>query len=1048
MESYFLRNFLPELTSNIKITCRDNNVFLNTIVTNNTMIDSKLKEFESKTGSYIKDITEYRKDTEGVEFYSKSTEIAEIPKIDGYVMCPLWMIDVVPDQLIFIKDGRVCNNISLKGDTKIGKYLREHLASIDNIDPIYINKERNLVSIYGIDVKKGSVSTLTYSMVSENINESITRNLKNSNMVIQNLLNLEFQIDPDLDYDECFYCLEKDLFKYLPLTIENNDFLPVNYNKTIPKNEYDITNIMGDGFLFNGSNVAYPYVRDFTGKITNIVPNGENDGFENDILTTIKFFRSSNISAINNSDNKNVVLYRLTEQFEQNDFVDVTNNIKSITLCADELPNYVLQGNEFGFGDHLDYIFNPSGTKYQSIDAFIGSFNETIGSDLYLEAVRVDDMILISGNGGSSSNVKLTHPKLKEITHGVIDQHNTDSFLIPFEDFDDVKDETIFMQNNHGNYKIIGYRPYVIDIKRDEFNENYFNDFNKWYIVTTKNVSGENYFSYIAKPEYPSIGAFDMFDVKAITSSISSSKLVSDDEVESLFKPKNLVLGVKYIVISKDTKISHSGGIYSTNDTFTATTTQYDIISGEGLTLEYVYYNDPVVMQVLDSHYIDINTDSVETSSDMINWYQKHSSDSHGSNINTIKNNTPKGELLPNISGTTNEWYVPSSKPKRIDKTNNYFTEFFDIDTYKTDPEYFFKFVGDNRSIFKTIDDMSPTCVFRGIEYVGQSDMDGYNLSVILNFHDQSDSDFFKDAVSYDVIKNEQNRTAVILLGVAFSDYKLYDQAGKHFYYSMMYFLNDLRKSNSIDDFGLEYTYPYTTSLTTVTEKFRGMRLPLKANSSDGNGILFNNNIQLSTLIVPNQYGFIKVVCMNTNTKTIISTEGLYGGGQQRKIVSLNNQTMNTNDGKVWVSCLNGINIMGEMDILDINNFVDWSTMEFYLLDGGFNGYLLQQQMLSFSFMKDAINNNRDSIIKSIIDETGSLYKNLKYDNILGVTGNESDIFSGFYSLNVKTMKSFVGDNINNNWNYGSDDVWSNLNEAWNDIPDETDLKLAENINL
>lgn len=1035
MKTYLLDEYLPSITSNVMLTVDDDFVRLNPMITNLSLSNSKLKDVVvSLNNTYSKDIKEYMSVTDGIDFYDDAKYNKK-----GYRLCPLWIVDSIPDSLVFFKknsvgfgNNTIVKRYSLKAGTVIGDYLRKHLLEIDQENPISINAERNTFSIYGINSSAGTVQYHTFGYNKTDVlDKLVLEKIKLNKIMIPNLINIEFKIDED--YDTCVYCNEGDIYKIHPSIYRVSDYLPIYYNKEIKRGDFDNTdnNTTGNNIKFVNSKVPFVYAR-CGEQFMSVIEKDGMEVYDNDFQTDLVYKTKIDISPLNR--NKNIVLYKLKEKFKHNDFIDVSVGMFGVTLCADYLPAYNQVGTPiFVVGEHIEHIFNPSGSKNDGMNAFIGSFNEMVGSHFYLEARVVGDYIMITGDVGGNENAKLIHPKLEEISTGISKLYNTDSFLVDREVFEPIKDSILYLKNEHGSYKILDYKPYCLNIGKAKDGSKYFIDLDKYYIINTPNIIGSKNFTYLSEPQYPTVGIFDVFDTKLLNTSIMNfRKNINDEEAESLFKPKSLVIGKKYYVGGIDNTIIHKGIHYNSNQSFIASHTEYVVSSGVGFVVDEVYWNDPIVKSIMESYDNVLST----TTNVGVSWQAEGSTDLYYNKANTKKNFSPAVEKVPTISGNTNEWYVPSFNPKNI-SSEKYLKSRFDVKKHLSDRTYFDKIVGSNFSEIIDINGVMST-VFKGVEVKFNITETGYRFSSILNLHTEDD---YVDGDKYSIIQNDVNKTIVFLIDIYITDYKFKDIDGDHFYFSMLYFMKNCNRDRN--NVGYTFSYPYPNPLP--ARSFTGIKLPLQCTSSIGDRLLFRTKMFLDNLIFPNENGNINIIGLNRIKKTVLSNVS-YDGTLPIKKVSFDGNNMYLDGNSIYAHSLDdlGVNDIRSLEALD--NHVIWKDIEWYQLDGGHGAYNGISDMLNFSTIKEVLNLDKPYITKIKLDKHNSVYNDAEEISIS--INSAQDIYSGEYTLSTKTIKTYEGDLINNSWRNTVDNWRANVSIKWNELPTIHSMKgKLKNIN-
>ena len=1053
MKTYFLDDYTPELSRNLKVTVKlDGSVSLNSVVYSESSISSKMKDFAIiEEESLSENIKKYYDNSAGGDYYKKDRYV----ELKNTILCPLWLEDSIPEYLIIstsIEKGSspsIKKVISLGKDTIIGRVLRTHLEEMDYVNPVLLDRKNNTVTIKGINVGTGVIQDyVKYYSDGSDINKIIKELVANRKFIIPNLINLEFELEDSLDKTklEANYCNKAALGGYIPLIYRTKKFLPVTHDKLIGNNEFYLSSegFIGQMIFSDPDLVPLHYAKDYLGNFSSIKTENNSIALDVDLETRLSNAIQLEMSCI--SGYTNVMIYRLKENFTQSDFISIDHYFSPIVLVADYLPNYVANGNEFGYGDNLEHIFNPQGSLIDGLNAFIGAWNDTSRNKTGIEAVRVGESVAFIGRAGSSGNVKISFDKLEQITNDPVDLFKKDCFLVSADDVRDVDFSNSFLQNDYGSYKIVDVRKYTKELITNNLGENYFKDIDKFNVIIVEQTKGEKFFNYIAKPEILELGVFEIADKKIIDNYYTELGTITfQSEFLALFRPEKLIVGIEYYVIGQNTIISQLGNNHNTNDSFIAIDENYKVITGNGYVIRKYMAGDQSVINLLEN----VNRLQSEVKSDNIIWKQSNQTSLNNEEINLSKNYYPGSETLPNITKRTNEWFVPSAKPQSYDglDLNGYLDTKLSEQELYNNSDYLEELFKENEySILNDWKDTSRT-IFKGIELEFDKGYEGYKFSTVLNVYTQGEDDVTTEGVRFKVIRNDLSKCIVFLIEVAIGDYKYnFDNkvvVRKYFYYSLLYYLKNWRRNAGISAFGYRYLYPYPDIITTETEDFYGIRLPIRCNSSLNNRLSFTNSISLLNFISPNEEGIIKLVGINYSNRTIVSTEKYYGINANNKRVSLNPNSIEIEGDSLYVSCINGLQILEERTLSELNQFISWTDIEWYQLDGGYNSLNKLSQVLNFSYIKESINLNKPYVEKIIVDSTGSVIKNSEFKFKIG---REVEKYSGKYTIKTKIKKSYRGNFVSNTWS-AFNQSWDSVDITWNDDTIINNLTDLENIN-
>ena len=250
----------PKLTTNVKLVLTDDNMYLESIDASSLLSGSRYKKFLIKeTGSYSYDVSKfwnststplelafqtkreysdfsildsYEKQFEETYCYGTTLNYSKLYNYDYRMFAPIWLDKNIPTKFIIyrVKDpinsktysdsknldrinemlsnSTLIKTVDLSEDSKIGKYLRNHVNSDDFPNsPLSVSFNKDGQTFYnGIDLEKGGFANKDEYQYKDTINtdkplieynEFITNGFFRNKTACANLINLEFLFDDD-----------------------------------------------------------------------------------------------------------------------------------------------------------------------------------------------------------------------------------------------------------------------------------------------------------------------------------------------------------------------------------------------------------------------------------------------------------------------------------------------------------------------------------------------------------------------------------------------------------------------------------------------------------------------------------------------------------------------------------------------------------------------------------------------------------------------------------------------------------------------------------
>lgn len=382
--SYLILRSNPKFTGNIKLRADSKNkLFLDTFKVSDILSRKKYRRKEvSPDSTYAFDVRNVFLDLPEGELYKVGRDdILDVttPKTD-YVnqydttynygarilddklyterfssLAPLWINENVPDYYAifridgpmnertsnlsqkYIKNGEIIKSWGLKDNTKLGKYLRNHLNELEGIrSPVFLSlsdprtNDPDPNTWYGVAVNKGIItgkSEIPYFFDKRtdnftNMNAFLSEGFERNNLLCPNLINLEFLFD-----DEDVSTFEMN--RYFGLYLSENKLYDIIYYQ-----EDSSINVISLG----DESVDEFFNSDIFDSSGNIVSQYSNRIFSiNDVNEIKRIFNKSNIdgsdvSEINSWINKpgNNILTTNVEEVETNPFIvfNLNNKLK------------------------------------------------------------------------------------------------------------------------------------------------------------------------------------------------------------------------------------------------------------------------------------------------------------------------------------------------------------------------------------------------------------------------------------------------------------------------------------------------------------------------------------------------------------------------------------------------------------------------------------------------------------------------------------------------------------------------------------------------
>ena len=807
--SHLILRTNPRLTGNIKLMVGHDVLYMSTIQINETLSDHQY------VSNPINPVSNYSADVYSIFNSIPRNILYQLPEIDHnqyakknseqYIQtynygcrrlisklydeqfssfAPLLIGDKIPDAYVLFKiplseqsnaESWVASDYFRKASivttfefkkSKIGTYIQNLVNHpLFHNPPITVNYETKTVTYCGISVYKGSIVSITESILHlfdqelpiKEFDQYITDGFYRNGLVLSNLLNLEFMFDDtDVDFSTSMYY-----------------GLYVNYKDI---NDYDSVKIEKDydQYLKN----CYCYIRNEEGI----------QKYHNDVTQQLQYDRSLVVQPVQSSGYSSMSL-RLDKDLEVGYELRLYLNGKYLeTIILDTLSQ--IDENDYQYQQwsnvgQLQTYVNPIGNKsevLQRIGLAVQWVLNAVGNYSYKFFVDKNELVfyaknqfaptlsicsyLLDRNGQSLSDGYITFSsfnligysssKSKRFKIAKSDLSILQSKLIQLDNHQYATIETIsanvdeeFVDENHNLIEADSYRDYCIVTIKDTLPQILFKD-------NTIQLYSKRQFKF---------GVLDVSPISDFDYDFHSMEYASGYESEYSHyystRSGDLIVGQEYVAInnSKGTlfriqtsakiedKTETSINVTEENVIFTAQSTDYTIVSGSGVIINKFYLSDNEL-----NVFVGFNTLSTvigKTDNKLkINSFKDNSKNEYEIlKENSVSTNTYLSKLIPHInkwvmnnndirdneyrlnisssfgslsftpsfnaiesdsSKFTHEWYYLSCYPKGLTKeevynSSSYFDHMFDIEQYaSSNTDYFADyFTVNSRTILK-----------------------------------------------------------------------------------------------------------------------------------------------------------------------------------------------------------------------------------------------------------------------------------------------------------------------------------------------------------
>ena len=982
--SYRLKEHLSELSGNVKIVIKNNNeATIQPIFVEKSSINAlNAKMSITSSSNYFNDLSQYLKTMGGKGIVTKK-------RSEDKNLYNFWLEGKIFDTIVIAKkiEGKyiIKNIYDYSESTNVGAYLKR-TAEKTVSNPITVNKENGQIEIDCFDTFKGSIIKSTSNIRSEeDLDNYVVQRMYRKNLILTNCISIELPYS--LEEGEEIFFTNKILFSSFLSPQQMLRTRKLNLTEEIPGGRLQLIsdNISGKFGISNKHPLSHLEGKDSFSNISY-----ENKSNVDKLNITYNLGRSFNIKPVNNIKVRN--LLNIKEKFQQNDSITIVYETVREELIFDSLPNYIANGNVYNEGDHFDKIVNPTGSLNDQINSVCGSWNERFFVRTNVQAINYNGRLLFLGGSRAKGVITVVSDKLEST------ERNEESF--EGKSFFNVAKGTVSKGEDlllEDQYKVL--QVFSNLEKLNNFNGVIdFENISKFdYVMTEKNNFSGKFTTTIEKKSI-NYYVHDIFDYKSISKVEEIGGVVYDSEdIEEIY-PIELVVGRTYKLISQDSKIDNNGAVYFTGDTFESTSTSFKVLKGKGIIIDQDFIGDVTLENYSKELVYNTKVENKEIQ------FASYGNTGVDGNVLPMYSQKEIGKNdLPNISANTNEWFNSGIST---------FTGWFGI----------------------------AKCVLNGIEFRLSNKYVGYTLEIttdILPNTDNTDENY--KGIPYKIRFDESEKNVKIIMNIVTKDYRWNREKVNKL---LMYISSSEISEPTSSIFGEEYDYSYPNNITSDQVLFRGILMPFKSLRIKENNIVTSITNSLARFITPNVSGNVNIIGIDVVNKTYVSTKGYFGYQGKNKKIVLGKNTIGTEDGKIFVTAIGGIPILAERTFGQISQLVQWSSLTWYQIEGGFNYLSNLRKMMNYSFFKESVNLNKENVIYETI--LGGLVQDGSQEKM--TISNDGKKFSGRYTLKTINLKSFSGNKLESYWSL-FDKKWDQYNANWTELEEIHNLETANNIN-